>query len=247
MVHGPADFNRLKALGLVENVMLFPLGVVSSSHQPKPSGVLNDPPLLMTFGFAFPNKGLVEIVEAVGILRDRGVSVRLIMLNAEHPNPASADLLKSVRARIDRLNLRERVELRSEYLPDDVCLGLLSEADLIVNTYQESGESASAAIRYSLATSRPVAVTPLAIFDDLGGAAFRLPGTSPRRIAGGIVEALGHIREDTEVAFAVRRARDQWLAAHSVVLQGARLLRMIRAVRELSGPAAQRIHNFGHH
>jgi FkbM family methyltransferase len=237
MVHGPADLNRLKALGLVDNVMLFPLGVVGVCQAPKPSSVLNGPPLLMTFGFAFPNKGLTEIVEAVGILRDRGVSVRLIMLNAEHPVPASAAVLKSVRAKIDQLNLRDRVELRSEYLPEDVCLEMLGDADLIVNPYQESGESASAAIRYSMATSRPVAVTPLAIFDDLGDAAFRLPGTSPRRMAAGIIEALGHLRADSEVALGIRRAQDQWLKVHDVKRQAARILGMMRAAPDISTPS----------
>ena len=76
--------------------------------------------------------------------------------------------------------------MTTDFLPDDESLALLSAADLIVFPYQDTGESASGAVRYGLAIGKPVAVTPLPIFDDVVLRCLTLPGISPKEIAQGI-------------------------------------------------------------
>ncbi len=51
-------------------------------------------------------------------------------------------------------------------------------------------ESSRSAVRIGLASGRRVAVTPLAIFDDVGDTVYRLPGTSALEIAEGIARLL---------------------------------------------------------
>jgi glycosyltransferase involved in cell wall biosynthesis len=230
LAHGPADMNRLKALGLVDNVMLFPAGVVSTRRDPGVPSRRNDPPLIASFGFSFANKGLLELVEAVALLRDQGKPVRLRMLNAEHTNPESARVVGAVRMAIERLGLQNEVDFRSEYLEDEVCLALLGEADLVVNPYQKTVESASGAVRYGIASGRPVAVTPLPIFDDLGDSVFRMPGSTPLEIAQGIADALWHIEQGSDTAKSIQNTASRWLKAHDFSQQGIRLMRMARAL-----------------
>jgi glycosyltransferase involved in cell wall biosynthesis len=230
LAHGPADMNRLKALGLVDNVMLFPLGVVNRRRSATVPARRNDPPLIASFGFSFPNKGLLELVHAVALLNAQGKRVRLRMLNAEFPISESTEVVRAVRAAIEQLGLRDDVEFRSDYLEDEDCLRLLGEADLVVNPYQRTGESASAAVRYGIAAGRPVAVTPLPIFDDLGSAVFRMPGTAAAEIAQGIADALRHIETGSETAKGVHDAASRWLEAHDCARQGVRLMRTIRAL-----------------
>ncbi len=225
LAHGPADMNRLKALGLVDNVMLFPLGVVAKANGRDASRRPDETPLITSFGFAFANKGLVELVEAVGLLKAQGQQVRLRMLNAEHINPASGAVVRAIQAAVKRLDLQDDIELRTEYLEDDECLALLGEADLVVNPYQETGESASAAVRYGITSGAPVTVTPLPIFDDLGGAVFRMSGTTPKDIADGIAYALRQIKEGSQEAKDVQAAARQWIETHDVARQGVRLMR----------------------
>jgi glycosyltransferase involved in cell wall biosynthesis len=241
LAHGPADMSRLKDMGLVDNVMFLPPGVVSPRPQPAAQARRNDLPLISSFGFVFANKGLVELVEAIAILKAQGIPVRLRMLNAEHANPESPRVVGEVRAAIERLGLQDQVEFLTEFLDDDVCLALLSEADLVVNTYQRTLESASGAARYGIAARRPVAVTPLPIFDDLGNAVYRLPGISPAEIARGIAEALRQIGQQTQTALDIQAAADRWLDAHEFSKQGIRLMRMSRVLareKRLGRPAA---------
>jgi FkbM family methyltransferase len=229
LAHGPNDLNRLKALGLVDNVMLFPLGVMRQSAPP-PARAMGSTPLISSFGFAFANKGLPELVQAVALLKQQGTRVRLRMLNAEHSNPESGNVIRSLRAMVQELGLQDDVELRTEYLDDDICLALLGEADLVVNPYQQTGESASAAVRYGVTSGAPVTVTPLAIFDDLGDAVFRMPGMTPEQIAHGVASALRDIQEASPAARSVREAARRWIEAHDVALQGVRLMRTARAI-----------------
>lgn len=228
LAHGPNDLNRLKALGLVDNVMLFPLGVMRQSAPPL-AHAPGSTPLISSFGFAFANKGLPELVQAVALLKQQGMPVRLRMLNAEHTNPESGNVIRSLRAMVQALGLQDDVELRTEYLDDDICLALLGEADLVVNPYQQTGESASAAVRYGVTSGAPVAVTPLAIFDDLGDAVFRMPGMTPEQIAQGVASALRDIQDASPTARSVREAARRWIEAHDVARQGVRLMRTARA------------------
>jgi glycosyltransferase involved in cell wall biosynthesis len=230
LAHGLEDMNRLKALGLVDNVMLFPHGVVKKGQDPTVPAKHYATPLVSSFGFCLPNKGLLELVHAVYLLKREGRSVRLRMLNAEHPTPESVAEVQRIKETIQRLDLQDSVEMHSEFLEEDVCLTLLGEADLVVNPYQLTGESASGSVRYGLAARRPVAVTPLPIFNDLGDAVFRMPGTTPREIAEGITSALRNIEEETETAKRVRFAARRWLDAHDYSLQAIRLMRMARAL-----------------
>jgi glycosyltransferase involved in cell wall biosynthesis len=65
--------------------------------------------------------------------------------------------------KISALGLDDRIQMTTEFLPDDESFALLARADLLVFPYQDTGESSSAAVRNGLATGRPVAVTPLPI------------------------------------------------------------------------------------
>jgi len=228
IVHSALDVDRLKGIGIVSNVMVIPHGVMKPQSGPRKIG-LEDSPLIASFGFSFPNKGLVELVQAVGILRDRGRKVRLRMLNAQSPSPDSEPVVKSIQQEIKNLCLEDLIEFRFDYLDDDVCLPLLSEADLIVNPYQQTGESASGAVRYGLATGRPVAVTPLTIFDDLGDAVFRLPGISPTQLADGIDEALHHIACHSETARHVQKSMDRWIDQHDYANHSTLYMALARA------------------
>jgi O-antigen biosynthesis alpha-1,2-mannosyltransferase len=234
LAHGPDDMNRLKALGLVDNVMLFPHAIVDWPKRNAARVRSDETPLVASFGFCFANKGLPELVEAVHLLRQQGIVIRLRMLNAQHENPESAMVVMAVRKAIETYGLQDDVEFRTEFLDDDVCLELLSEADLVVNSYQRTGESASGAVRFGLASHRPVLVTPLTIFDDLGDAVFRTKSTTPADIASGIAETLRSIDENSDMASRVEMSATRWIQAHRASQQGITLMRTMRAFAKRS-------------
>lgn len=229
LAHSPADMSRLKAAGVSDNVTIFPLGILAADKLNRKRSPRSTPEIA-SFGFALPNKGLVELVEAISLLREDGIETRLTMWNSEYPAPASAAELENIRATIARLGLSNSVTVNSEYLEDAECVRVLSKADLIVNPYQDTGESSSAAVRFALASRAPVMVTPLPIFSELGEAVFRSEGINPRALADGIAKTLGNLKTQTREAETVQSAAARWVGQHNAHLLGRRLMRLAKTV-----------------
>ena len=118
------------------------------------------------------------------------------------------------------------IEYVTDYLTDDESLRLLSEADLIVNPYQESGESASASVRHGLSSGRPVAVTPLMIFNDIKEAVFQMSGISPDQMAHSIDFILEQVECQSEFALAVASSATNWVDDHDYHVVGPRHWRL---------------------
>lgn len=232
LVHALGDLNRLKALKLVDNVTLFPHGI--RDYRPTQFTDRNADVLpskngftVASYGFFLPHKGLLELIEAVGLLNQWDVDVRLKMVNAEYPVAESASLIHKAKEIISALGLGDRVEMITDFLPDDESLALLSAADLIVFPYQNTGESASGAVRYGLSVGKPVLVTPLAIFNDVAPVVFRLPGVTPKEIAQGIQHVLIEIAEKSKFSQKKENDAGLWRAAHCYSHLGLRLHRIL--------------------
>jgi O-antigen biosynthesis alpha-1,2-mannosyltransferase len=224
LVHSVADLNRLKALGLVDNVTLFPHGIMD--YAPEKAGsadVVKREFVIGSYGFFLPNKGLIELIEAVALLAAQGKPVKLKMINAKYPIPVSDALIDQARRLIAEKNLEAVVEMETAFLEDKESLALLDHADLIVFPYQQTGESSSAAVRYGLATGQPVAVTPLAVFDDVSPAVFRLPGCSIEDIARGIGRIRHDILSESDSYKELMRRAERWRDQHRYSRLGRRL------------------------
>ena len=224
LVHSVPDLNRLKTTGLIENVALFPHGVLNYPELGIAIHSAEKLPLVATYGFCLPHKGLSELIEAVGILRRRGQDVLLKLVTAEYPDPISTKLINELKKLVKTLNIDDLVEIHTDFLSDSASLSLLNDADLLVFAYQQTGESASGAVRYGLATKRPIAVTPLGIFEDIGNAAFKFKGVSPLDIADGISEFLQEIKTDSQHAQFIKAAAKKWREQFDYAAVGQRLM-----------------------
>lgn len=235
LVHSVGDLNRLKRLGLVDNVAIFPHGIVDFDPGQLPPSRASQRFELASYGFCLPHKGLPELVDAVAILLNRGYDVGLRMVNAEYPVGESAALVAQLRERVAVPGLADRIALHTAYLPDTESFAMLHTADLIVFPYQGTSESSSAAVRYGLATARPVAVTPIAIFDDVGDTVVRLPGTSATDLADGIASII----DDRDALLESQRCADRWREAHRYTRLGRRLSNILRTLLDRRiGPGA---------
>jgi len=249
LVHTVSDMNRLKALGLVDNVTLFPQGIVDYAPPLKDTKAAKLRLLLAgysavlqsligqkkkftiaSYGFFLPHKGLLELIESISLLHQSGKKVHLKMFNAEYPAEKSATLIHQAKEYITFLGLDDWILLSTEYLPDDESMTLLGEADLIVYPYQLTNESSSAAVRHGLASGKPVAVSPIAIFDDVASAVLRLPGHTPSLIAQGISEVIDAIGNDSENIRDRKREAEKWCAAHRYPILGNRLYGMLYGI-----------------
>ena len=194
-VHSIHDVDRLARLGLTQNVVLIPHGIADMA--PADHAETSHEPVIATYGFALPGKGLHEVVEAFSILRKQSLASRLLLVNADYGDAGgdSASLIRSLKELVTKLELDEFVEFHNDFLSDEQSLSLVSRADIVVYPYTRSGESGSGAVRLGLLSGSIVATTPLAIFDDVKEAVYQLPGTSVDQIASGLHGLVQKIRE----------------------------------------------------
>ncbi len=229
LVHSIKDLNRLKTLGLEQNVTLFPHGILDfpvSPAEPKPADVFK----LAAYGFLLPHKGLPELVDAISELSKGGLRVHLSLINAEYPAPQSAELKEKLMSQISRLDLQQQITMCTDFLSDEESLRRLSAADLVVFPYQDTGESASGAVRYGIASGRPVAITPLAIFDDVSMATFQLPGTTPEDIAAGVRSIAQSLSFRDQKTLDTAKRAEQWREEHRYSRLGPRLHNLLTAL-----------------
>jgi len=230
LVHSINDLNNLKKRGLVDNVVLFPHGVLDY-ELPVPSvKPLNSPFFIASYGFFLPHKGLLELIDAFGLLRAMGSDAHLMMVNAEYPVAESTLLIEQAKLKISSLKLNGFVTLLTDYLSDEDCLINLTRADLVVYPYQQAAESASGAVRYGMAIGKSVAVTPLKIFDDVAEVTYTLPGFTPEALAKGFFEIEKSIRTNDYKNQTIRKEADSWRDQHKYSKLGNRLSGMFQGV-----------------
>ncbi len=233
LVHSHHDLNHLKALGLEDNVALFPHGVPHVTTPAPPAMTRGRPVSLGTYGFFLPPKGLDRLIEALALIRAAGENVALNMVNAEYPVASSTEGIAAARARIAELGLTDHVTLETAFLEDAVSFARLSRSDALVFPYQQTAESASGAIRQALALDRPVIATSLRIFDDVDPLILRLPGTSAEDIAAGLIPLVRALRDPAahpQVAERLATTRDnvtRWRQSHAYETLAPRLWRQI--------------------
>jgi glycosyltransferase involved in cell wall biosynthesis len=232
-VHSLADVNRLREFSVTGNVVLLAHGVIDRGPLDADAvrtllGLSDFSPVIGTFGFSLPGKGLTELIHSFALILKAYPAAYLLMIDADYPTPESREYGERCRALVRLLDIEGRVRLINEFLDIEETLLLLSACDAIVYAYQRTEESASGAVRLGLAAGRPVLVTPLPVFSDLSEIVYPLSGTEPREIAEGILSLLDDEDRKTEV---LRRQQD-WVRANSWAAQAARLSNIIQGCFE---------------
>ena len=217
-VHSDRDVERLATLGVSENVRVIPLGIrrLEAVEGTRPKRKKAAPLTIGSYGFFLPHKGLIELIKATRILRDGGENVRLKLVNACYGDSGgvSQGLIDEARQLVETLSLGDAVEFHTDYASDEASAALLADCDLIAFPYQQTGESASAAIRMPLAIGKPILTTPLSIFDDLKELVFQADGCSPSDIADAIKRLGGDIRAGSGDVPAILNRMEKRVAAH---------------------------------
>lgn len=208
LVFTDEDRERLLRMGLTANASVLPLGFPSAPAQDVAATARlregGRAPLIGTFGFLRPHKQVLELIQAVALMRSRYADIGLLALTARHPSPESADYERECRATIDRLGLADRCRLMTGFLPPDECVAALSTCDVVALPYQATNDSSSAAVRLALAAHRPVLTTQVPVFDDVANEVAQITRSTPRAIASGLTRLLDN---PAEVARLVGRAR----------------------------------------
>jgi glycosyltransferase involved in cell wall biosynthesis len=231
IVHQEADARVLAGFGLTDKVSVVPIGcaeppAVSPSEARKAMG-LGDRPIVATFGFLLPHKGVLELIRVIDSLRSEIPDICLLALCARHPDDSSRVYEEIVRKEIEERGLAQNVVLVTDYLPEETSRSILRSADAIVLAYKETEESSSAAIRFVLPLERPVIATDLAIFADCREALLTVDPEDPYALEDALRRVLGDDQLASDLAMRSRRAarRLRWsriAAEHRQIYAAAR-------------------------
>lgn len=194
LVHTDDDRRQLAARGLDQNVTVLPQGYPSVA--PAPIGDararlgLTGNPVIGTFGFLRPHKGVVDLIRAIARLRRRYPGIVLVAVSARYPSPDSAAYHTQCLAEIERQALGAHCRLITDFLDPHESIAALQACDVIALPYHPSIDSSSASVRVALAARRPVVTTSVPVFDEVDAAVLRVRSASPRALGAGIARLL---------------------------------------------------------
>lgn len=214
-VHTPDDLNTLKRLGVFDQVSLMVMGV----EQPECDAVVPSepsPPVVGSFGFLFPHKGIAKLIEAFAQAKSQGwipADCRLRLVTAVRDDSVSPHELARCKKLAKELHIEADVEWFTEFLPLEEVHRLLAECRLLVLPYQFTLESSSAAVTTAIAACSHVATTPAPIFDDVRSIALQVDGYDVEPIAALLRGYFGDELKDALQQ--VEADRQQWLHDHS--------------------------------
>jgi glycosyltransferase involved in cell wall biosynthesis len=117
-VHTLDDLNYLKRIGLTDNVTQIPQGVDTWQDTPRPS---SQAPIIGSFGFLLPHKGVNALIEAFAALRKKkalpeGAMLRLV--TAVRDEPSSQEELARCQRTAQRLEVANHIEWMTDFLSD---------------------------------------------------------------------------------------------------------------------------------
>jgi glycosyltransferase involved in cell wall biosynthesis len=196
LVHSQAELSRVLALG-VDRVVHVPHGVLEVADRPAGEARAalgwSRGPVIGTFGFLRPHKGLYELIQAFGLVSDVHPEAKLLALTALYDSADSTEYHERCQQLLGTLpaGCRENVRLDTAFHEIDTILRQLQACDVIVLPYHPSAEGASGSAAISLATRRPVVIARSAVFEDIHQHTYCLESGDPLSIALGICNVLG--------------------------------------------------------
>jgi glycosyltransferase involved in cell wall biosynthesis len=207
-VHSKEDQRRLGEMGLSDNVKVIHHGNITFPEENRAirSALgINFQPVIGTFGFLLPHKGILELLRALCILRGEFPNIGLVAQCALHHDPISREFEKDVRQAIRDLNLDDNVLLSTEFLSPEEAVLLLQMADVIALPYGKTRESSSAAVRFAIAAGRPIITTDQEIFADVRSVTYQIADNDQDHVAEAIHAVITENSLSERLSESVRR------------------------------------------
>ena len=184
--------------------------------------------MLATFGFCLPDKGFLELIYAVDLLRKSGFNIYLNMYISIHQSELSLHTLKNIEELVLQLNLTKFIFINSDFLEQSTILNNLSNCEAVVFPYQRSNESSSAAIRLGIASRCLVFATPLSVFSDVSNCVQTFSDTTIASIVKGLTEWI--LKSDKKSFLSNLELRNTWIEQHQFYKLSQRLKGIIKSI-----------------
>lgn len=222
-VHSIDDLNTLRLLGLADNVTLVPHGTQNLAPEQNKRKETDGKFKVGFFGLLFAHKNLPVLLQAFAKF-SQNTDAKLIIISPIANADSEAELQRC-RKLCEKLNLDEKVEWNTEFLPIEEVNKKLSDCDVIVLPYGQTDEGASGAARIALSVCKNVIVTPSRIFSEMKNVTIKTDGFNDWHI----LEQLEKVK-NSEIDAKIYDERAKWLSENSWSSIAGLYLRIFRAV-----------------
>ncbi|MFC2428667.1 MAG: glycosyltransferase [Campylobacter sp.] len=222
-VHSIDDLNTLRLLGLIDNVALVPHGTQNLAPEQNKRKETDGKFKVGFFGLLFAHKNLPVLLQAFAKF-SQNTDAKLIIISPVANADSEAELQRC-RKLCEKLNLDEKVEWNTEFLPIEEVNKKLSDCDVIVLPYGQTDEGASGAARIALSVCKNVIVTPSRIFSEMKNVTIKTDGFNDWHI----LEQLEKVK-NSEIDAKIYDERAKWLSQNSWSSIAGLYLRIFRAV-----------------
>ena len=222
-VHSIDDLNTLRLLGLADNVTLVPHGTQNLAPEQNKRKETDGKFKVGFFGLLFAHKNLPVLLQAFTKF-SQNTDAKLIIISPVANADSEAELQRC-RKLCEKLNLDEKVEWNTEFLPIEKVNKKLSDCDVIVLPYGQTDEGASGAARIALSACKNVIVTPSRIFSEMKNVTIKTDGFNDWHI----LEQLEKVK-NSEIDAKIYDERAKWLSENSWSSIAGLYLRIFRAV-----------------
>lgn len=210
VVHQEEDKNLIESYGIEsENIIIIPLGQIKYEERSKMEIAqklnINRSLVLGSYGFLLPQKGIKENIMAIKKLKEKYPDVLYILACAIHENPISQEYYLECKNIVENNNLEENVVFVTEFLPNDESMVLLQACDILLMTYLPTKESASGAIRFCIASLRPIITTKQDIFKEFDECVYQIESNN----INGIADSINKLVNEEENGELIRKMKQQ--------------------------------------
>lgn len=162
-------------------------------------------PALGYFGFALPQKGIIELAVAARSLRET-VYPHLKVYALAAPAFFGSGYAGQLAALLRDAGLADGFVLRTDYLSVQEAVNILHAMDINVLPYKEVAYvGTSSAVRALMAAEKPIITTNIPYFDDLDGEVHKIPSADPAHIAEAVLYLMADPARREEMVYRIRR------------------------------------------
>jgi glycosyltransferase involved in cell wall biosynthesis len=153
------------------------------------------PPVVLTWGLLGPGKGIEHAIDAIALLRDRGLHVAYTVAGQTHPRVRARDgeaYRRSLEARASGHGVADRVNFDARFLPASALGELIAAANVVVLPYDSLEQVTSGVLIEAITAGKPVISTsfPHAIEVLSGGTGLLVERQDPAAIASALHRVL---------------------------------------------------------
>ncbi len=162
VVHTDAARARLVAVHDIDPVRVVVIPHGAAANLTGSPLIVSTEPLMLTWGLLGPGKGIEHGIDAIALLRDRGLEVRYLVAGETHPNVRARhgeEYRDDLRDRARRRGVSDLVDFDDRYRDHESLQAMVRSATLVLLPYDARDQVTSGVLVEALAAGKPVVST----------------------------------------------------------------------------------------